>query len=270
MTATTGSDKGKEQGIRERNGEQSLSRRLLNCCKSYCVGPVASVLFYAIIQSTLLPKVTARSLQPTTDCSSTCDVLHSNRLRSNQMFENYQRCLIVCCMEEEIKELLKLKNRGFRNTKEETFDNNKRQNENSYFTRLLPFKGETPAMMRQKGNFRFSSLPPAVTKRSTRQQQQQNEKKLLFPFAYSDRCDRYVSVQYEHQVDKMRVLIPQKRRWGSTIGSCITAHCKGVEGLSRVDCITKYCHRTRRSNSRLLSDGSKPAWDKNINRLLQE
>lgn len=258
MTRPTGSDKGKEQGTREGNGEHSLSRRLLNCCKSYCVSPIASVLFYAIIQSTLLPKVTARSLQHTTDCRATCDVLHSNRLRSNRTYDNYQRCLIVCCMEEEIKELLELKNRGFKNTKEETFDNNKGRNEKSYFTRLSPLtKEETPAMMRQNGNFRLSSLHPAVTKRATRQQQ--NEKKLLFPFAYSDRCDRYVSVQYEHQVDKMRVLIPQKRRWGSTIGSCITAYCEGVEGLSRVDCIKKYCHRTRRSNPRLLSKGSKPA-----------
>ena len=289
-TTRTGGDEQKEQGTRGTTQEEvSLSQRLLKCCKSQCFVPLHSVLLYAIIQSTLLPKVASRSFQGQghvaasvkADCSSVCDILHSNstlsssRLRGNDINDNYQRCLVVCCMEEEIQQLLGLQNGGQNglDTKMGTFDKNMMQNGNKYFTQLPPFttKGETPSMTRQNGNTKYSGFPSFLSSATKRSTYGQNERK-IFPFAYSNKCNRYVSVQYEHQVDKMRVLTPQKRRWGSTIGSCIKAHCGGVGGPNRVDCIMRNCHRTRRSDSRYVSKGSKSskhAWGKNIDRLLQ-
>ena len=274
----------KERGTSESKkvtGNPSLSHRLLSCCKSVCPHPVSvpfpvnKVVLYAILQSILLlPKSAAKPVPQAaapSDCHSVCKILHSNSLvPSNRPYGNYgnsldtyKQCVLGCCVKEEIDNLISMRNganmAGFLEDKRETFDENLKENENFLFTRVPSFlttlKRETPAKTTQNGynsfyRFPFRS-PSGITKREA-PDARQNENR-LFPFARSGKCAKFVSVQYEHQVDKMSVVIPdaaspQKRRWGSAIGPCINAHCSDLSGSTRAECIMAKCHRSRRSN----------------------
>ena len=166
---------------------------------------------------------------------------------------------------EEIHNLIRMKNGAitaddFLEDKRETYDDNLKENENVLFIRIPSFlstvKRETPAETTRNGYKRFYRFPlrsdDGITKRKASADNKQNENR-LFPFAISGKCAQFVSVQYEHQVDKMSVVIPdaasaQKRRWGSAIGSCINAHCSDLSGSNRAECIMAKCHRFRRSN----------------------
>ena len=257
-------------------GYPSLSHRLLSCCSFVCSNPVPGhkVVLYAILQSILLlPKSAAKPVpQAASDCHSVCKILHSNTLDSNRpdgnygnSLDTYKHCVLGCCVKEEIDNLIRMKNGAitiddFLGDKRETYDDNLKENENVLFTRipssLTTFKRETPTTTTRNGYKRFYRFPfrsdDGITKREVPPNDKQNENR-LFPFAISGKCAQFVSVQYEHQVDKMSVVIPdaaspQKRRWGSAIGSCINAHCSELSGSIRAECIMAKCHRSRRSN----------------------
>ena len=55
-------------------------------------------------------------------------------------------------------------------------------------------------------------------------------------------CRDHFRVQYERETERMRVLIPQKRRWGNTIAPCISSHCHGLSGERRMRCILQRCN----------------------------
>ena len=279
----------KERGTSEPKkvtGNPSISHRLLSCCKSTCQHPfpvpvrvplpVHKVVLYAILQSILLlPKSAAKpvSTQAASDCHSDCKILHSNSpVPSNRPYGNYgnsldtyKHCVLACCVKEEIDNLIHMRNDGTNNmadflgNKRETYDENLKENKNVLFTRVPSFlttlKRETPAKTTQNGYNSFYRIPIRSRSGFTKREAPdtiQNENR-LFPFARSGKCAKFVSVQYEHQVDKMSVVIPdaaspQKRRWGSAIGPCINAHCSDLSGTNRAECIMAKCHRSRRSN----------------------
>lgn len=58
-------------------------------------------------------------------------------------------------------------------------------------------------------------------------------------------CRNNVRVQYEKQTERMRFVIPQKRRWGNTIGPCISSQCGGLGGENRLVCILHKCNGHR-------------------------
>lgn len=57
-------------------------------------------------------------------------------------------------------------------------------------------------------------------------------------------------LKYEKRTEYKKFMVPSplkaKRRWGNTIGPCISAHCSGLDGASRLDCIVNMCNRSRR------------------------
>lgn len=54
--------------------------------------------------------------------------------------------------------------------------------------------------------------------------------------------ERDMQFQFERQTERMRFVIPRKRRWGNTIAPCITTHCTGLTGSSRMECIVNQCN----------------------------
>ena len=60
-------------------------------------------------------------------------------------------------------------------------------------------------------------------------------------------CRQYWKLKYKRETEHMQVLLPEKRRWGNTIAPCISAHCTGLSGRLRVQCIVSMCNRSRRS-----------------------
>ena len=61
--------------------------------------------------------------------------------------------------------------------------------------------------------------------------------------AQTESCkDKDMQFQFERQTERMRFVIPQKRRWGNTIAPCISTHCTGLRGSSRVECIVNRCN----------------------------
>ena len=54
-------------------------------------------------------------------------------------------------------------------------------------------------------------------------------------------------LKYEKKTEYKQLTLPvvAKRRWGSTIGPCIAAHCAGRTGASRTACIVNMCNRKR-------------------------
>ena len=64
--------------------------------------------------------------------------------------------------------------------------------------------------------------------------------------AQTDSCkDKDLHFQFERQTERMQFFIPQKRRWGNTIAPCISTHCTGLSGPSRVECIVNRCNGNR-------------------------
>ena len=220
--------------------------------------PLLASLWVLVLSASRVAALPVTGPREPVDCATLCSRLSAPRgggdgdaFGGNSFGGNFEKCLIVCCMETDLSTLIRIKD-GDTSVLETRIARRSHDALPSLTTRarsdqvralqtfLDRIKGRAP---RDSDATDLSALyardaesaPPAPPSR---------------PLVVDGSCDRYVSVQYERHVDKMRVLIPQKRRWGSTIGSCINAHCGNRDGAARIECIMANCHRNRRSGSR--------------------
>lgn len=198
----------------------------------------------------------ALPLEQTSDCNTVCNQMQSS------FGGNFEKCLIVCCMEADLNELIRLREKHAdpRMKREALAPLRTRHGQvtgnDGVLSAILPKKtnGEASSRLARLAALldQISALGIGQNENSGAEDDsgKQNENYVDFgSVAYDGNCERYVSVLFERQVDKMSVMIPQKRRWGSTIGLCINAHCGGVNGPRRVSCIVANCHRNRRSGA---------------------
>ena len=63
------------------------------------------------------------------------------------------------------------------------------------------------------------------------------------PLRDYDTCRSSVHNHIGEQKRRLKYQERQKRRWGNTIGPCISTHCGGLGGENRVICILHKCNR---------------------------